>query len=293
MRVERRVGRVEPRDDAERHLVGPHRIEERAAEHIPRERPPHGVRHVPERSRDLPDLFHAQREDLGIPRRDAAPLQPPLRQAPSGAFGEHGDPGAEVGGRLVVCAGPPVPAEPGRRGAHPADPLPLDQQGIGWKPREHVDPGGFRLLAEPAHHLTERRDVVAVVPHGRRRRDSKPAVPGEEPYLLPLHRLPERQRRLGEVGKELPEHPGIHYRAGEAVLAETSSLLQDSDGKITDRTVQRGEAGELDRTGEPRGTAAHEQHVQLDRVGARRLGADQAVERKGGLVSNRQDRRQA
>ena len=49
--------------------------------------------------------------------------------------------------------------------------------------------------------------------------------------------------------------------------------------------------GQLDRAGQARRARAHDQHVHLDRLGARRVAEDQSVERKRRLMADGKDRR--
>ena len=72
--VERRPPVVDADDDSERDEIRRQRIHEASAERIVRQRPAERVNDRVERLLRLPDLLHAEREDLRIVRADLLPL---------------------------------------------------------------------------------------------------------------------------------------------------------------------------------------------------------------------------
>src|SRR6266550_7387252 len=77
-------------DESERDEIPRQRIHEGAAETIIRNGPTEGVHHCVEGLECLPDLFHAQREDLRIVGLDLLPLEIRLRQCAARSFGKYG-----------------------------------------------------------------------------------------------------------------------------------------------------------------------------------------------------------
>jgi hypothetical protein len=96
-----------------------------------------------------------------------------------------------------------------------------------------------------------------------------------------------------EVGKQLLEGPRVHHRARKIVLAQTLGFLEHADAEIGHAAaallIALHQLRQLDRAGEPRGAAADDQHVHLDRLGARRVTQDDFVEGDGGLMADRED----
>ena len=78
------------------------------------------------------------------------------------------------------------------------------------------------------------------------------------------------------------------------MLAQRSRLLEHADVEVGKSRILLlllpDESRQLDRAGEPRGARPDEQHVHLDRLGARRLIENQLVERQAELVSLGKDR---
>ena len=77
------------------------------------------------------------------------------------------------------------------------------------------------------------------------------------------------------------------------MLAQRPGLLQHADVEVGHATagllVLLDQAGKLDGAGQSRRSGTDDHDVHLDRLGARRVGADQAVNGQGGLVANRED----
>ena len=79
------------------------------------------------------------------------------------------------------------------------------------------------------------------------------------------------------------------------MLAQGTSLFEHTNVEVgkspTQFQVLPGEPSQLDRAGETRGPRPDEQHIHLDRLGARRLIENQLVKRQAELVSLGKDRR--
>ena len=82
---------VEPDHEAECDEVGLERIHEAAAERVGRKRPAEGMDDHVERPLGLPDLLHAEREDLGILGAHALAIEPRLRERPPRALSQYRD----------------------------------------------------------------------------------------------------------------------------------------------------------------------------------------------------------
>ena len=243
---------------------------------------------------DLPYLLHAQGEELRVGGADLAPLAPCLGQEPARAFGHDRDAPGEIGRLGVARARLPRAIEARRRGADPAHRRAVHQQRVRREAGEQVDAEPFGALAEPADDLAERGGVESAVVHRGRRGDPLGAASGHEVHGFGGHGLAEGEVGRLEVGEQLAERAGIDDRAGEAVLAQALGLLQHADVEVGDpaaaRLVALHQVGQLDGAGQPRGTSADDQHVHLDRLGARRVAQDDAVDGDGGLVADREDR---
>ena len=247
-----------------------------------------------ERTLHLPHLLHAEREELRVGGADLLPLAPRLAQEPARPLGDHRHAPGEVGRLGVARPGLARTVEPRRRGADAAHRRAVHQQRVHREPGEQVDAERFGALAEPADDLADRGGVVAAVVHRGRRRDPLRATLGHEVDGFGGNGLAEREVGGLEVGEQLAERAGIDDRAREIVLAQALGLLEHADVEVGHAAaallVALHQPRQLDRAGEPGRPGADDQHVHLDRLGARRVTQDQAVERNGGLVADRQDR---
>ena len=222
--VQTGIAIVEAHDEPQRNEVRLERIHEAPAECIAGQRPTERVDHAIERSLRLPQLFHAQREDLWVVGRDALPLTPRLREQPPRPLGERRDFRSDIvrrctpppGSRLPVAdwvalfALVAVAIETGGRGPHAGNSGVPHEQLCRRKPGEHVDTEPLGLGAEPAHDLAERGDVVAAIVHGGRRREAKLAAFGQHVDRFLRHRTSKREVRVFQVGKQLAERARVH-----------------------------------------------------------------------------------
>ena len=287
--VERRVPVIEPDDQSQRDQIRLERIHEAAAERIAGERPAEGVDDAIEGTLRLPDLFHAEGEDLRVGGRHAVPLAPGLRQQRARPLGERHDLRGEIVGRLVRVARRAVAVQARRGGAHAGDAPALREQMRRRESREHVDAQRLGPGAEPAHDLADRRDEVAAVVHRGRRRQPQRASPGEQVHGFFADGVAERQLGIGDVGEQLAKRPGIDDRAGERVFAQRFGFLQDTDVEL--RALALREVGQLDGARQPRGPRADDEDVQLHAVARAGglLGQDQPIEGQRWLVARRDE----
>ena len=191
MHIEPGVCIVETDDEPQRHQVVGERIRERAPEPVLHERPPHGVDDPVERTRHLPQLLDPQRVDLRIGGAYALPVEPGLGEGAPSPLGEHGHAGGEVHRRHVRSAARlPVAIEAARRRPHADHAVAVHEEAVGRESRQDHHAGLFGALTQPPHHLADRRDVVAMISHGRRRRDSNMTSLREEVHRLAFDTSP-------------------------------------------------------------------------------------------------------
>ena len=136
-----------------------------------------------------------------------------------------------------------------------------------------------------------------MVAHGRRDGEAAGLRFGEQVHGIPFHPTAEREIIVGAVGKQLAQGARIDHRAGQAVLAEGTGLLEHPDLERAHRTaglgISAGEPRQLDGTREAGGTGAHEHHVHVNAFLAGCLPDEEALERQVGLGGGRRERRVA
>ena len=191
--VEAGVLIIESDGEAERDQILCQRIHETSAEGVAGKRPSHRMDHPVQRHPGFPQLLDPEGEDLGIVGANALPRQVSLREWPACTLRENGYPSGQIHGRHVVRAGPTFTVEAGGCGADADDTVLLDQQALDRKPGKHVDAEGLRLLSQPPHDFADRGQVVAVVPHGGRRRDPECPPLGKEVDRLLADLAPKRE----------------------------------------------------------------------------------------------------
>ena len=196
------VAVVEPDDHAERDHVVAHRVDERAAELAVASRRARSGQPIVWMTRssgfgDLPDLLHAERPDLRVLA---------LRGRSGRARRRSGGPASPRRGSVTrasdVRARLEVRRAPRRRGRGPCRRCGRRRRG---RPRRAassaavsgriVAPSLLGLLGEPAAELRERGDVVAVVPHRRRRRDPQRALAASGSRRASCSTAPEERHR--------------------------------------------------------------------------------------------------
>src|SRR5687768_11759683 len=227
--ISRRLPVIQSDDEAERDQIARERIHEASAKGVERHRPAQGVNHRVERLLRLPDLLHAEREDLRVRRRDFLPLEIRLRQRSPRSLGENRYLRRDVGGWSVAAARLARTGQPGWCGSYTTHTGTFSHQGCRRESGEYVHPRGFGFLTEPAHYLAQRRDVVTVILHRRRSRDPERMLSRQQINPLSGDRPTKRKVAVLEVGEELTHGDRIHYRSRKRVLAERGRLLENAD----------------------------------------------------------------
>ena len=200
VRIERRVLVVETDHESDVDDAVLHPVDEGAAERVHVQREAHRVDHGAGGEAivgELPQLLHADRVDLrilsGVQIEDAGEL---LGQRAARTFGEDGDLRAHVDARLEVRLRLAVLVDALVAGAHADDASVLDEHARGRELGEEIDAHLADDRRQPADHLAEGDDVVAVVLQGRRhdRRRELPLL-GEIPERVGRHRRLDRDSR--------------------------------------------------------------------------------------------------
>src|SRR5215207_1200757 len=140
-------------------------------------------------------------------------------------LGEDGDACPDVRARLEVRELFPVTAAATVSCADPYDTSAGDEQLPADRLGDDRDAELLRALGEPTAHLRERRDVVAVIPHRRRRRDPQRALGGEVVEALVHDRAAEGHVLRVHAGEELAKGPRVDDGAREEVCAGCAALL--------------------------------------------------------------------
>ena len=160
-------------------------------------------------------------------------------------------------------------------------------------PANRLTPACSGPLAHPTHDLADGCRVEPGVVHGGRGGNALSAALGHEVHRFARDGLAERDVAGVEVGKELVEGARVHHGAGEIVLAQRTRLFQHGDVELAEtaarlRVLLR-QPGQLDGAGQPGGPCPDDHDIHLDRLGARRIAADDLIERQRTLVSGGDD----
>ncbi len=133
----------------------------------------------------------------------------------------------------------------------------------GGKARIDLDPQAFRLGGEPAAHIAERDDEIAVIVHqGRHQRIGKAQRSAGAQHIETI----VGDRRLDgriftpPIGQQEIEGGGIDHGAGHDVGADLGALFHDHDGNVGRELLQP------DCGRKARGTGADHHHVELHRL---------------------------
>ena len=301
--VEPRVPVVEADDEAERDQVVGERVREAAAEagaaeagggaprapRAPYQRPSHRVDDPVERPPDFPQLLDAQRVDLGIRRSHTLPVEIGLRKGSAGPLGEHGHARGDIHRRHEPTARLSAAVQAARRGSHADHVPPVHEKAVGGESRQDHHPGLLGAFAEPAHDLADRADVIPVVAHRGGRRDAYVVLLREEIHAFACDGAPEGEVGIAHAGKEFPERPRVDHRAGQIVVAQSLSLLQNPDfevaGAISGFVALPHQPRQLDRSGQPGGPCAHEHDIQRHGLVVRGFVHDEALAVQRRLVT--------
>ena len=156
-----RVRRVEPRDEAERDVLGAHRVDEGSAELVVAlagaQRPAERVDDAVERARDAPHLLDPERVDLRVVALEPEAVDRRGRQEALHAICQHRRPGVELGTGLEARARRPVARAPLVARANAADgPVGHEQRlRVGLGQQHHAELLG--LLGERARRAARAR----------------------------------------------------------------------------------------------------------------------------------------
>ena len=200
-------------------------------------------------------------------------------QMPLRALGEDRHAGCDVRAGLEVpelLSAAPAAAV---ARAHAHDAPAVDEQPGGRRLREDRHAERLGLVAEPAAELRQRRDVVAVIDHRRRRRNAQRTLLRQEQHRLAVHLAVERQLVDALAPLEQPLQPArVDHRAREQVRAGRLSLLEHRDRHLAEPLRQLGllldQLPEPDRGSQTGRACADDQEADVDplvdRVGRRR-----------------------
>jgi hypothetical protein len=282
------VAVVEADHHPEREHVVAHGIDERAAELAVLgsgpQRPAHRVDDAVERTSDLPDLLHAERPDLRVLARKAEAIQRDAGEVALCALREHGDARDDVGAGLEVAQLLALAATALVAGADAADPAVDGEQLYRRRLGKDHRAAGLRLLREPAPEPRQRRDVVPLVLHRRRRRDRQRALRREEVDGLVLDRAVERHLVDAHSSLEEPaQRAGVHDRARQEMRTGLLPFFEHCDRDLAEplpdlrRVLEQ--LPEPDRAGQPRRTGADDEDPDLDPLVVRIRRRDDVVAR--------------
>ncbi len=271
VRIEVRVGVSESDDKAHRNEIVLHVIEEGPAVGV-RVQGPAG--RVNDESRlvlfrfDLPEFLQTDAVYLRIRVRvQAITLHQLPAQMPAAALGEKDVLAVQLDPRLILVGRPAVASH-----AHVASGDAANAAFVviehfrGGKAGVDLDAQRFGLLPQPAAHVAQADDVVAVIPEAfgkEKTRHAERAGLGEKKEPVLAHRGLERGPEGLPVGEELPERARIHHGAGEDVCADLRALLDHAHAQF-DRLLRR-QLLQPDRPGESGRSSADHDHVELHR----------------------------
>jgi hypothetical protein len=195
------------------------------------------------------------------------PGQEFLGQAPAHPFAEHRDLRVDVDPGLEVPLRPPFPVDSLVAGAHSDDARAVVEQFLPREAGEEIDASGLALLGEPGAEAVEADDVVAVVRHARGSEGRPPRAAGTEEEERVVPHLPfERATARSEIGQEFLEAARIHDRAGEGVISELPSLLDDGDARLSAGRRRGQQLLQVEGAGQPGRAASHHEHVDVQRL---------------------------
>ena len=284
----RRARVIETDDYPERDEIPGERIHEAAPETIFRNGPPECVHDRVQRLERLPHFLHAEREDLRVVGRNLLPLQIRLRQRPSRSLGQYCDLGGDVRRRRVPIAWFASSRETRRCGSNSRHPLAFSEQRRRRKPSEDVDAERFGFFAEPTDDLADRRDVVTVILHCRRRRDSQGATFREKVDAFAVDRCAKWEVLVFELREERADGDWIDDGSRQTVLTKRASFLENADLNVTQTAtclvIRPDESGERDRSSESSRPSTDEENIHRHRFSIGRLRKDQPLQRKRSLV---------
>ncbi len=208
--------------------------------------------------RHLPQLLDADAVGLRVNAlAEVEGVEQLLGQAAAAALGEDGVGGAQLHAGLMVGAGLTVLLDPHVAGGDADHAAILDQRLGGGEAGVDLHPERLGLGAEPAHHVAERGDVVAVVVQRRRRRQLDGAVLGKEQEPVIRGRRGERRAELLPVRQQLVQRARLDHRAGEDMGADLAALFHHADRRFGGKLFEADRGGQAGRAG------AHDHHIEF------------------------------
>ena len=281
------VRRLEPGDEADRHEVVAHRVDEGAAELAEArrrpQRPAHRVDDLSQRLADAPDLLHAERPDLRVLAVEPELVDGRAGQVPLRALREHGEAGDDVVPRLERRKRLPRAAASPIARAHADDAAVLDEELRRRRLGKNDRAERLGLLGEEAPELGHRDDEVPVVAHRRRRRDPERRAARQDVHRFAGHLAVRREvGRLEPPAEELAQRRRVQHRAGQQVRARLLALLEHRDGNVAeplaDVRMLLEQLAEPNRAREPARPRADDRDADLDPlVGRIRRRADRVA----------------
>ena len=274
---------IEAHHQTDRHHIRLQRIHEASAEGIVGKRPAQCVNHGIQRSLGFPNFLDSECIYLRILRTDMLPLLVRLRQGPAASLRQRRDLRDDVRSRHVAGHLVPLPIQARGGGAYTDYSIALDQEFLRRVSGKDVDAQILGLLAQPAHDLAERGDIIALVVHRRGRGNPYRPSAGEHVHGFLFHRLPERKVVVAEIGKEVAKRRGVHHGARQAVLAQRRSFFQNADGDFSNATarfvVRFYESGQFNSARQPGRPTPHEEYVHLQTLLRKRFVNDELIDR--------------
>ena len=175
-----------------------------------------------------------------------------FRQRTATALGDQREFPTQLHPALVVRRPGAVFADADVAGSNASDAPPRaiafgQQQFRGGKPRIDLDPERLGLASQPATHIAERDDVVALVVHLRRRREAQRSRGRQEEETILARRGEDRRAAIAPAGQQFIEGARLDHGARENVRADLAALLDDTDARFGGKLLQPYGGGETRR----------------------------------------------
>ena len=262
--LERRQPRilvVQTDHESVRHQVLAKMVQERTAVRVHLQRPAGGMLDEARFmvfGRDFPQLLDA--DGIGLILHAVAQIvagQQLLGQRAPAALGEQRIGGAqlhparEIVGRHAVLADAHVAGGDADHAAVFLQYLRRREAGVDFNAQL------FGLRAEPAADVAQRHDVVAVVVHLRRSRQTGRADLGQEQKPVDGGRRAQRRTLFPPIGDQFVQRTRLQHRARQRVGADFPAFFHQTHGRIGRELFQ------AYRRGQPCWAAPHDHHIEL------------------------------
>ncbi len=272
-------------------------VEPRPAIGTGRQRPADGVLHeagLVLLRRHFPKLLDADRVGLRVLAiAELVALDELLRQITAATFGEERIGGPQLHAELVIRAVLALLGDTHVAGCDADDaPVLLQQLGRG-EARIDLDARLLGLLPEPAHHVTERDDVVAPIVHLRRRRQAQRTLLRQEQEPVLAHGRVQRRALHLPIVDQLGEAPRLDHGAGEDVRPYLAALLDDANARLRRKLLEPYGGGQPGRS------RANNHHIEFHALALGHASSSYAIRsvclpvapRRGGALSRGHERR--